>query len=100
MQEWLHYQIDDFDSGNVELSVAGVMAYVGVSASSTDPDLANSNVGQDLLLDEWMDPTNFSRNAEAWISTNFSIEDYLPFIPLPNYLQMLNPNVTAMFRVS
>lgn len=97
---WLQYQINDFDNGNVDLGVAGVLAYLGVTASSTDPDAVNSNIGQDLLLEEWMNPNDFTMWAEGWISTNFSIADYLPFIPLPNYFEMVNPNITEMYRVS
>jgi len=100
VQEWLRFQLNAFDNGNGNLGVAGITAYVGVVLSSTDPDLANSYVGQDLLLDEWMDPTNFSMNAEGWISSNLSGVELLGYVPLPDYMQMLNPNMTKMFRVS
>jgi len=99
-QEWLQWHLNDFDQGNVNPGVAAIMAYLGVALSSTDPDLANSNVGQDLLLDEWMDPDNFSMWAEGWISSDLSIEEIVPLLPLPNYVQILNPNITNMIRVS
>ena len=75
------------------------MAYIGVVLSSTDPDLANSNVGQDLLLDEWMDSSDFSKWAEGWISSDLDGTEIASFVPFPNYISMLNPNITEMIRV-
>lgn len=100
MEEWLQWQLNDFDQGNVELGVAAIMAYVGMALSSTNPDLQNSNVGQDLLLEEWMDSSDFSKWAKGWVSSDLRAEEYLQYIPLPDYVSMLNPNMTEMFRVS
>ena len=97
---FLQSHLQQFDQGTVEPIVGAVMAYVGVSLSSTDPDLANSNVGQDLLLGEWMDSSDFAKWAEGWISSDLSLAEIIAsYIPFPNYVSMLNPNMTEMIRV-
>lgn len=97
---FLQWHLREFDQGTMETFVAVVIAYIGVALSSTDPDLANSNVGQDLLLKEWMDSSNFSKWAQGWISSDLDAAEIASYIPFPDYVSMLNPNITEMIRVS
>ena len=92
--------LDQADQGMPSISVGVNLAYFGHAYSSTNPDLANTNVGQDLLAEEWMDPSDFSMNAGAWISSNLTSQEVATYVPFPDYLQILNPNVVEMMRVS
>ena len=89
---------DEYDQNILNPFLGLINAYCSVTYSSTNPDLANTNVGQDALLKEWMNPNNFSMYAKGWISSDLSSEEALAYLPLPDYLQIMNPNVTSLLR--
>jgi hypothetical protein len=92
------YFADEYDQNISNPFLGLITAYCSVTYSSTNPDLANTNVGQDALLEEWMNPNNFSMYAKGWISSDLSGEEALAYLPMPDYLQIMNPNVTSWLR--
>lgn len=99
-QQVLQHFVEEFDAGRPNSFHAALVSYAGAAYSSTNPDMVNTDVGQDLLLDGWMNELNFSMWAEGWISSDLSGEEVVGYVPFPNFLQMMNPNATSMLRTA
>ena len=71
------YAIDQIDRGNVNPTVVDFFAAQTTVFSSKIPDLPNSNMGQNILNDEWLDL------IVSLADTNLKFGVIGPYLPIP-----------------
>lgn len=75
------------------------MPFVGYAYSSTNPDLPNSNTGENLIAEEYLDERNPNKNIIAWMDGSPS-SDQLDFLLPRNPNTAVNPTFVAESLVS
>lgn len=71
----------------------------GHAYSSTNLDLANSKMDQDVLAQEWMNATNPDNNVIYWIDEGLSGKQVNELMPEEQFA-IFSPKVLALLQVS
>lgn len=96
----IQFIIDQIDNNpNRTIYMNTFVPLIGAALSSTNPDLPNSNRGQDFLLSEWMVEGNFSRNALAWVSSTQDLISLYALVP-NNATDIMNTALLQAVRAS
>jgi len=79
-----------------------VVASGAVSFSSTNPDLVNTDKGQDVLSADYQDSSNFFSDARAWVNSEQTVLGFIGLVQSATQgdpTALLTPSVLAMMEV-
>jgi len=72
---------------------------LGNGYSSTNSDVANTDKGQDMISEEYLDPVDENKDVREWVKAGLSYEEMVPYMPKPPsglFTDLLNPSFLNM----
>jgi len=75
---------------------AQLYARLGNAYSSTNQDLVNTDLGQDMASEEYMDPNDPAKNVFEWAISGLDYNSMFPYMPGPPASDMINPALAQL----
>jgi len=72
---------------------------LGNAYSSTNGDLVNTDKGQNMIKEEYLDPVDENKDVREWVKAGLSYEEMVPYMPKPPsglFTDVVNPSFLNM----
>ena len=86
-------------SGTASTFLTFLSGFLAYAFSSTNPDLVNSNIGQDVARPEYLNATDPRRNIPDWLDGSPSFLEFFSLLP-PQATDLVNEDFLAETLVS